>query len=166
MSDDPTRPVISGEEFHLRLFEGCDAVAIEIRRGFRHSDRQEQSKKQGRFRIMRMVLSWICITALVGCGGASSSSKQSTVTRSAGTGLIERACNRSDRRAANPALCACVQQAADVTLSSADQRLAVTFYNDPHKAQVIRQSDRTRDEAFWTRYKNYAETAEAYCRAA
>jgi hypothetical protein len=78
-------------------------------------------------------------------------------------GPIERACNNSDRGAANPALCACIQQAADLTLSNRDQNRAARFFDDPHEAQEIRQSDRARDEDFWRRYRAFGETAEAYC---
>ena len=70
------------------------------------------------------------------------------IAGAAGAGTVERACLRSDRPASR-ALCGCIQQAADVTLSRRDQRLAASFFRDPHQAQVVRQSDRGRDEAFW-----------------
>lgn len=79
-------------------------------------------------------------------------------------GLIERACIKSDRKAASRNLCGCIQQVADLTLSSSDQRLAATFFKDPHKAQVVRQSDRATHEAFWKRYKAFGQTAQAYCK--
>jgi len=53
---------------------------------------------------------------------------------------------------------------ADRDLSRADQRLAVTFFADPHRAQEVRQSDNPRDEAFWQRYKAFASRAENICR--
>jgi len=110
---------------------------------------------------MRNLLIGLCVLALASCG--SSNSRKSGVTRTAGLGLIERACITSDRRAANSQICSCVQQTADLTLSRSDQQLAVTFYKDPHQAQVIRQSDRASHEAFWQRYKAYAATARDYC---
>lgn len=113
---------------------------------------------------MRYLLSGLCVAALASCGGGGSPSGN-TVSRAAGSGVLERACNASDRRAANRQICSCIQQAANQTLSRADQQLAVTFYRDPHKAQVIRQSDRASHEAFWQRYKNYSETARAICQA-
>ncbi|GFE63474.1 hypothetical protein [Litoreibacter roseus] len=86
---------------------------------------------------------------------------------SAGMGMagsIERACMKSDRSAKSRYLCNCVQQVADITLSRQDQKLAASFFSDPHQAQVVRQSDRPRDEAFWQRYKGFAGSAQSYCR--
>ncbi len=77
---------------------------------------------------------------------------------------IERACMKSDRAAGNRAICGCIQDAANLTLTNRDQRLAATFFADPHRAQEIRQSDRRQHESFWQRYKNFGQTAEAYCR--
>ena len=80
-------------------------------------------------------------------------------------GDIERACLGSDRAAANRALCGCIQDAADLTLSTKDQRRAASFFRDPHRAQEVRQSDRRSDEAFWGRYKQFGETAQSFCRS-
>ena len=60
-------------------------------------------------------------------------------------------------------LCACIQAAADQTLTPRDQRLAAEFFSDPDMAQEIRQSDRRSHEVFWKRYRAFGETAEAYC---
>jgi hypothetical protein len=76
---------------------------------------------------------------------------------------IERACNQSDRDAANQSVCACIQQVADDSLSSADQRRAAGFFNNPDKAQDVRLSDTTRDDEFWERYMAFGQQAEAYC---
>ena len=81
-------------------------------------------------------------------------------------GPIERACLKSDRKAASRPLCNCVQQVADLNLDSSDQRLAATFFSDPHRAQVIRQSDNSGHEKFWKRYKKFGANAESYCRSA
>jgi len=81
----------------------------------------------------------------------------------AAAGTIENACNRSDRQAANRALCGCIQDVADLTLSGTDQRMAASFFSGPHTAQLIRQSDCTSHESFWQRYKNFGQTAEVYC---
>lgn len=78
-------------------------------------------------------------------------------------GPIDSACVRSDRGARNLSLCNCVQQVADQTLSRADQRRAADFFKDPHRAQEVRMSKTNADNAFWSRYKNFAATAEAYC---
>ena len=82
------------------------------------------------------------------------------------SGPMERACNKSDRRAASRSICNCIQQVADFALSKKDQRLAATFFKDPHKAQEIRQSDNRSHEAFWLRYKEFAGIAGASCKAA
>ncbi|MCP3972138.1 MAG: hypothetical protein GY717_17800 [Rhodobacteraceae bacterium] len=78
-------------------------------------------------------------------------------------GTIERACLKSDRTAANRALCGCIQDVADFTLSGTEQRLAAKFFKDPHMAQEIRQSDRQSHEVFWKKYKTFGRTAETYC---
>ncbi len=78
-------------------------------------------------------------------------------------GPIETACNRSDRQAANPAVCGCLQQVADMTLRGADQKRAAKFFGDPEQAHEVRMSTTDRDNAFWDRYKNFGATAEAYC---
>jgi hypothetical protein len=78
-------------------------------------------------------------------------------------GVIERACNKSDRDAANRSVCACIQQVADMSLSNSDQRRAAGFFNNPDKAQDVRLSDTSRDDAFWARYTAFGEQAEAFC---
>ena len=85
------------------------------------------------------------------------------VAGAAQAGTIERACLASDRPKSR-SLCGCIQQAADVTLSGREQRIAAGFFADPHRAQEMRQSDRARDERFWARYQRFGATAEAYCR--
>lgn len=83
----------------------------------------------------------------------------------AAAGPIERACLKADRKAASRPLCNCVQQVADLTLDNGDQRMAATFFKDPHRAQEIRQSDNSSHERFWKRYKAFGTSAETYCRA-
>jgi phytoene dehydrogenase-like protein len=77
-------------------------------------------------------------------------------------GPIERACNISGRTS-DARLCSCIQQAADLTLSTRDQTRAAKFFQDPHQAQEVRQSDRRDDAAFWLRYRAFGDTAEAFC---
>lgn len=84
-----------------------------------------------------------------------------TVT-SALAGPVEQACNRSDRDASR-ALCDCIQQVADFTLSNSDQRRAAGFFKDPDKAHKVWMSKSASDDAFWERYKAFGEQAEAYC---
>lgn len=78
-------------------------------------------------------------------------------------GPIERACIKSDRQAASRSLCGCIQQVADITLDRRDQKLAATFFRDPHRAQEVRQSDRQSHEVFWKKYKAFGRSAENYC---
>ncbi|MGB3281153.1 MAG: hypothetical protein WBA92_18380 [Pseudorhodobacter sp.] len=82
---------------------------------------------------------------------------------SAAAGPIESACLKSDRQASNRALCGCIQQVADMTLKSGEQRRAAKFFKDPDQAQKVRMSKRDSDNEFWARYKNFGETASAYC---
>lgn len=76
---------------------------------------------------------------------------------------IEQACLASERAAGNRALCDCIQDAANRTLTERDQRLAARFFSDPHRAQVVRQSKSRSHEAFWMRYEAFGEIAETYC---
>lgn len=78
-------------------------------------------------------------------------------------GSIERACLQSNRPGVSVSLCGCIQAVANRTLTNRDQRLAATFFSDPHKAQVIRQSDNAAHEVFWRKYKTFGATAESYC---
>ena len=81
----------------------------------------------------------------------------------ASAGPIENACNRSERKAANRQLCACIQQVADMTLKGGDQRRAVAFFKDPEKAHKVWMSKTDSDDAFWDRYKAFGAQAQAYC---
>lgn len=102
---------------------------------------------------------------LAGCGGSGGSGGgggKTSVTRFA-TGPLYAACMASDRKARSRALCGCVQAAANTGLSSSDQRLAATFFNDPQRAQDIRQSDVARHESFWLRYKAFGSHAKSIC---
>lgn len=79
-------------------------------------------------------------------------------------GTIERGCLGSDRPAAGRALCACLQQVADATLSAAYQRRGAGFFADPHKSQIVKASDRPADAAFWAQWERFAETAVQHCQ--
>ena len=80
------------------------------------------------------------------------------------SGDISAACIAADRRAASPALCSCVQQVANQSLSGADQARAATFFANPDLAQQTRQSDRGSDERFWDRYRAFTDLAEQICQ--
>ena len=86
-----------------------------------------------------------------------------TATQTLAVGIVERACLGASRQGASRAICGCIQQAANLTLSGSDQKMASDFFRDPDKAQSIRQSDRRSHEAFWQRYKQFSATAQAYC---
>ncbi|MCW8843045.1 MAG: hypothetical protein OQK00_06480 [Rhodobacteraceae bacterium] len=78
-------------------------------------------------------------------------------------GTLRRACLKSDRQAASRRMCRCMQQVADRKLRRSDQKLAASFFKDPHKAQEIRQSDSLGHERFWKRYKEFSVTFAATC---
>ena len=100
---------------------------------------------------MRYVFLALVMVALNSCGAGV-------------RGDVGQACMASGRSAANPALCSCVQQAANMTLSGRDQKLAATFFEDPQRAQDVRQSDNPGNEAFWARYKVFTSNAQRICR--
>lgn len=81
----------------------------------------------------------------------------------AASGVIERACRQSDRSAATPQLCSCIQKVANHSLSRTERRKAAKFFSDPHMAQEVRQSDRNSDEVLWKKYKAFGEKARATC---
>ena len=101
---------------------------------------------------------------LAACGGGADVATRSVVIPVAG-GPIASACMDAGRRGASRMRCGCIQAAADRTLSRGDQRRGAAFFEDPHRAQEARQSDRARDEAFWTTWKAFAAGAERLCRA-
>lgn len=76
--------------------------------------------------------------------------------------LIEKACKSSERRA-SAQLCSCIQRVADTRLTGSDQVLAAKFFADPDLAQATRQSDDTRKERFWKRYKAFGAVATQTC---
>ncbi len=102
---------------------------------------------------MRRVLAGLVVCLVASCGGG---------TRGV-NGEVAKACMAGGRDAANRSLCSCVQQVANQSLSGADQRRTAAFFDDPDTAQQTRQSDRASDEAFWTRYRTFADRAEANC---
>lgn len=84
-------------------------------------------------------------------------------TASAASGPIARACLDSARPNATLALCSCIQGVADQTLQRSEQRQAVRFFRDPHRAQVVRQSRSDGDRRFWERYRSFGAAAEERC---
>lgn len=103
---------------------------------------------------MRYLLIIGALASMAACGGGSR----------VVSGDISQACLEADRRAASPALCSCVQQVADQSLSRSEQLRAVTFFLEPQLAQDTRQSDRASDERFWERYRAFTDLASEICR--
>lgn len=102
---------------------------------------------------MRYFLMAGALASVAACGGGSRGA----------TGDVSQACLEADRRAASPALCSCVQQVANQSLSGGDQARAAVFFSDPQLAQDTRQSDRASDERFWTRYRAFTDLASEIC---
>ena len=76
---------------------------------------------------------------------------------------IERACVQSDRPGVSRTLCRCIGDAADMTLSRSDMREGARFFTDPGRAQEVQLSDTRRNDAFWRRWQEFGDTAEALC---
>lgn len=102
---------------------------------------------------------------LAACGGNRDNVSRYSGGASAAMakGPISKACLQSDRKAANLRLCGCVQAVANGSLSKGDQKQAASFFRDPHEAQVVRQSDNPRNEAFWKRYKAFVAKSGQVC---
>ena len=116
---------------------------------------REQPGGQTEDERMRYLLMVGALASVAACGGGG--------PRGA-TGEISQACIAADRRAASPALCSCVQQVANQSLSSAERTRAATFFTNPQLAQDTRQSDRWRDEQFWDRYRAFTDLASTVCQ--
>ncbi len=114
---------------------------------------------------MKRAIILIIALGLAGCGGGSRETVRAPVARAVplASGPISKACIVSGREGRSARLCGCIQAAADLSLTPAQQRRAVAFYADPHLAQVVRQSDKPADERFWEAYVNYGKRAEAMC---
>jgi len=76
---------------------------------------------------------------------------------------IERACNQSDRDAANRALCRCIGQVARRTLSGSEMRTGARFFRDPARAQAMQLSDTPSSERFWSSWREFGDAATRTC---
>ena len=103
--------------------------------------------------MRRPIVGVVCLISVAACGGGSGGV----------SGTVGAACVESDRDAANPQLCACIQSVADATLSNSDQRRVATFFDDPEKAQEIRASDTPFADAFWDRYLVFIDASRSAC---
>lgn len=116
--------------------------------------------------MRRAIIAGIALGATLGlaaCGGGGPREPARTAAVPHASGPISRACMASGREGRSARLCGCVQAAADLSLTSAQQRRAVGFYANPHQAQEIRQSKRPADEQFWKAYSEYGQRAERMC---
>lgn len=86
-----------------------------------------------------------------------------TIPAPADAGTLTRACLKSDRSGATRSMCRCIQKVANGALTRNDQKLAASFFSDPHKAQVVRQSDSRSHEKFWLRYKDFGSAVSSSC---
>ncbi len=75
---------------------------------------------------------------------------------------IERACLASDRNPSR-AVCSCIGVAADATLNNSQMREGARWFDDPQRAQDVRQSDRASDEAMWQAWGVFSALAEQRC---
>lgn len=113
--------------------------------------------------MKRMVFAALALTLVASCGGGNRSHSGSTRVV-ATSGPILSACLQAGRKGATRQSCGCVQAVADARLSSSDQRLGASFFADPHRAQEIRQSDRTSHAEFWKRWSDFGNEAEKLCK--
>lgn len=113
-----------------------------------------------------MIIAGAAALGLSACGGGSSfSSARAVSTQPAlfATGPIYSACRSAGRDQASRVRCGCVQAVANQSLASNDQRRGAGFFSNPQQAQEVRQSDRTIDQRFWTRWKDYSDSAARQC---
>ncbi|MFA7431771.1 MAG: hypothetical protein WCZ23_16555 [Rhodospirillaceae bacterium] len=78
-------------------------------------------------------------------------------------GSIERACRQSNRTAASPELCSCIQRVANTSLSASERRKVARWFDNPHQAQEVRQSSRSGDAKLWQRYRAFGDRAAEVC---
>ena len=123
--------------------------------------------------MFRLILSVVALVGLAACGGgrggdggARSFAAPVGGVQSFASGPISAACVRSGRKSASPGLCGCVQAAANLSLTPADQKRGVAYFSDPGKLQEVRQSDSRANEAFWERWSAFSALSESMCSAA
>jgi len=101
---------------------------------------------------MRKIIATIAVLTLSSCGGGRV------------TGAVGKACMDAGRSDASAQLCSCVQRAANETLNGGDQSRAADFFADPERAEATRMSSSRSDDAFWSRYRDFANAAERMCQ--
>lgn len=112
---------------------------------------------------MGRILAILALGVLVSCGGGRSDRGDNPTQFASVNGPIKSACLSSGRKAANRQSCGCIQEAADRSLSGADQRRGASFFGNPARAHEVRLSDTERDDAFWKRWSDFGVVAEKLC---
>ena len=114
-----------------------------------------------------VTIATVAAMALSACGNTRHSSKNvvqtSATTDLVATGPIYSACRKAGRTQASRKHCGCVQAVAHQSLLPGEQQFGATFFDDPHSAQSVRQSDSRRDERFWKRWREYGAQAAQIC---
>ena len=111
--------------------------------------------------MIRILIAPLVLALLMSCG--SRSGGNASVTR-VGGGPITSACMQAGRSGATLQRCGCLQSVANSELNSSDQRLGASFFEDPHRAQEIRQSASRNHEDFWDRWNAFSEKAAELCK--
>lgn len=112
---------------------------------------------------MRVFAAMVVALVVTGCGGGRVERVDSGLVTRFSTGPISKACMASDRQARNTRLCGCIQTVANQTMSGGDQRKASRFFRDPQRAQDVKMSKTSADDAFWDRYLIFSARAEQSC---
>ena len=147
------------------ILEAFLCLAHDAPEGSAGADGKSASGQRETGEMKQAVILAACL-GLAACGGGTASKRSYGAAPQVriSSGPIADACVAAGRQGATRRLCGCVQGVADRDLSVSDQRLAVSFFSDPHRAQEIRQSDNPRHEVFWQKYKAVAARAEQVCR--
>jgi hypothetical protein len=116
-----------------------------------------------------IIIAACAAVALTACASGGSRYSSANASRTAApavlfaSGPIFAACQRAGRKDASRAHCGCVQAVANQSLAADDQRRGAAFFDDPHLAQTVRQSDRSTDERFWAKWREYGNQAARIC---
>ncbi|WP_232367750.1 hypothetical protein [Tritonibacter horizontis] len=109
-------------------------------------------------RSLNVVFRFVVVTVLCGFGALPVLTAPQAVA-----GTIERACRSASGSAASAQLCNCIGQVAEQRLTRSEQRTVATWFQDPHRAQEVRQSGRSSDAQLWQKYQVFGSDAERIC---
>ncbi len=104
------------------------------------------------------------IQASASAAAATAPTRAPTAGRRFARGPIYAACRSAGRKEATSRRCGCVQWVADRGLTNAQQRRGAGYFNNQQGVQDARQSDKSADEAFWTAWKAFGQSAAQQCR--